>query len=152
MTKPENPTYDVGQEVQGNEVYDMNIALIDSLDEMAAQDLRYKRRERFWRNCGPALAVAPFVAAGILAATPAGHRMNTNEKIGIDVYALAGSLFLGAASLHEFDKSKEEGQKLATSAAHISQALNGSLQPWIIRRLDEKEIDRQKRETLRGKS
>jgi hypothetical protein len=122
-------------------VYDMNLALAESLDEMKSQDEKYKKRERFWRNGGPVLALAPLVAAGALIASPIGNKMETNEKIGFDIYALVGSLTLGITALCRFDKNRDKGQDLATNAQPISQTLNGSTQAWIARRLAEKEED-----------
>lgn len=140
MTEFAQPTTG-DKEIQGNEVYEMNLALAESLDEMESQDARYKRRERFWRNGGPAIALAPLVTAGVLMATPAGHRMERTEKESIDICAIIGSFLLGAVALYGHDKNREKGQRLAEDSAPMSQALSGTNEPWIARRLAEKEAD-----------
>ncbi len=116
-------------EVQGHETYDANMALAESLDEMESRDKRYKRRERFWQKGGPALAITPLIAAGIVMASPVGHKMDLNEKIDTDIGAIMSPILLGLAALYGFEENRRKGQELATSALPKSLSLNNSVQP-----------------------
>lgn len=145
-----NDPLDTKAKIQGEEVYEKNVALMDVLEKMEEEDRRYKRRERFWRNGGPALVLAPFVAAGIIMVTPTGQNMEGREKLATYVYAGLAAVFAGFTAIHGFDKNRLKGQEVAVSAAPLSHALNGTMQPWIDRRLAEKAADdlrKQKRQT-----
>jgi hypothetical protein len=140
MTEFTQPADD-GAEAQSNLVYDINMALANSLDEMKGQDERYTRREHFWRKRGAAIAIAPLVAAGAFAASPIGHRMDLTEKIDLDTFAVVSPLLFGLFAWYRYEENREKGQELATLALPSSLALSSSVQPWIARRLAEKEAD-----------
>ena len=124
-----------------SEVYETNIAILDSLEDMEMQDYRLKKRERFWRRSGPFMAIAPLVAAGVLMGTHAGRKMELNEKLATDVYAVMGSALMGLAALHGYDKNRRKGQDLAEAALPASYIVSRSTQPWIDRRLAERDED-----------
>jgi hypothetical protein len=134
---------DSGQNDQIDDVYRRNSVLLDSLEAMEATDKRFRRRESFWRRGGPALALAPLAAAGVLVITTFEH--NSKAEIDAAVVGVAGSLMLGLAGLYGIDKNREEGELLAVKAAPISYEINKTLQPWIAHRLAEKEITDKKR-------
>lgn len=125
-------------------VYEMNLSLLKALEEREEQDRVYKRRENIWRQGGPFFTLAPLVAAAVLVATPIEHRMSRTEKIDTDVFAVAGSLIVGLASVNGVEKNRKIGQDKAKDALPVSLALNKSIQPWIARRITEQEQDLQK--------
>jgi hypothetical protein len=136
--------------IQGEEVYEINLARIAALEKMEGEERRYKMRERFWGNGGPTLALAPLVAAGVIMVTPTGQNMEGMEKVDTFVYAGIAAVFTGLTAIHGYDKNRLKGQEVAVSAAPLSHALNGRMQPWIDRRLAEKAADdlrKQKRQT-----
>jgi hypothetical protein len=133
-----------------SQVYEMNLAILDSLEDMEMQDCRLKRRERFWRRSGPFMAVAPLVTAGVLMATHTGRNMELDEKLATDVYSVIGSAVVGLTALHGYDKNRRLGQKLAEDALPVSYIVSRSTQPWIQKRLAERDEDVQKQAQQMG--
>jgi len=133
-----------------SEVYEMNFAILDSLEKMEMQDYRLKKRERFWRRSGPFMAIAPLVTAGVLMSTHTGRKMELNEKLATDVYAVIGSAVMVLAALHGYDKNRRKGQQLAEAALPASYIVSRSTQPWIDRRLTERDEDALKRARRAG--
>jgi|GEM_PF-3157257 hypothetical protein len=133
---------DIG--LPGNEVYDMNVALLSSLSELESKNEHFIRRERLWRRIGVGGAIGPLVVAGAWMATSRGHRMDLDNKIIVDFTAGWSSFFLGMGSWLRSQKIRENGQQLAESALPVSQTVNGTTQPWIQHRLNQKEEDLRK--------
>jgi hypothetical protein len=78
--------------------------------------------------------------------------MEIRGKIATDIYAVLGSALLGVVAIYGHDKNREKGQKLAVDAVPISHALSSSIQPWIARRLAEKEADIRRQQEMLGKT
>jgi hypothetical protein len=121
--------------------YEVNQSIAESLETMEEQDRKFRQREQRWRKGGPFLVLAPLVSAGIIMATPLEHRMKETTKMDIDAAAIAGTLILSLIPGYESQENKRKGQELAEIALPVSLILSRSTQPWIAKRLAEKEAD-----------
>ncbi len=133
----------------GEATYDINVAMIDCLENMRAQDEMHKRRERFWKSGGAGIALAPLVAAGALVVSHEGDRMEIPAQMVTGLFAALASGAGAVVSVNRYDENRKRGQELATESAPVSFALNRTLQPWIEKRLSEKQEDiRRQKERL----
>jgi hypothetical protein len=121
--------------------YDVNLTIAESLEIMEEQDKSFRLHEQRWRKGGPFLVLAPLVTAGIIMATPLEHRMKETTKLDVDAAAIFGTLLLSPIPGYQSRENRRKGQELAKAALPVSLRLSRSTQPWIAKRLEEKEAD-----------
>jgi hypothetical protein len=129
--------------------YEVNLTIAESLEIMEEQDKRFRLHERRWRKGGPFLALAPLVSAGVIMATPLEHRMHEVTKMDVDAAAIFGTLIFSLIPGYQSRENRRKGQELAKAALPVSLILSRSAQPWIAKRLEEKEADDAARELRR---
>lgn len=118
--------------------YEMNMALLDQLSELEAQSKLCKENQRFWARNGLPIASLPLLTSASISYSPLAEKFEPGELYAAHGAALYGAIILGVIGLFRHDKHRDRSQELAELAVPLSRAVNNSLQPWIVDRLEEK--------------
>jgi hypothetical protein len=138
-------------EPDGFDIYDEKLDSAETLEEMEMKDYQYRRRENFWRNNGWSASLAPLAAGTVLMAVSVEKKLEINKR-EIAVISFVGTALSVLNSVDRQDKNRKKGQSQAVEAVPLSMELNGTIQPWIIRRLDEKRADEIISQAMRGRN
>lgn len=118
-------------DLRGEEVADYRNQQIDRKDEYGKDYRKLQERVRRWRRARVGLTIAPFVAAGSLMFTETGKEANNFQRFIGGFYAFIGSAGLVGASSAWTGRLQGKSERVALSAAEITNELGIDRDPWI---------------------